>query len=237
MDKWKDELKQAFDAPQPVRKRNFLRHLDLPGMPVHEFLFSQIGYIRKWVWCVSTLIFVVSILGLAFLPGTVLWLISGLTPLLALTIISESGRSELYKMAELEMATRFSLRSVTFARLAILGLMNLLLLGVLLPIGLWNDTVAPFAAALYIVTPFLLTTFIGLYIVRKFRGQEAMYACVGTSVGISISLFLSHNIIPFIYQEQCLTAWMITALALLFGNGKQCIAMIKKTEELAWNLS
>ena len=49
MDKWKDELKQAFDAPQPVRKRNFLRHLDLPGMPVHEFLFAQIGYIRKWV--------------------------------------------------------------------------------------------------------------------------------------------------------------------------------------------
>lgn len=237
MNKWKDELKQAFDAPQPLRKRDFLCHLDLPGMPVHEFMFTQIGYIRKWVWCVFTLIFVVSILGLDFLPGTVLWLISGLTPLLALTIISESGRSELYKMVELEMATRFSLRSVTFARLAILGLMNLLLLGVLLPIGLWNDTVAPFAAALYIITPFLLTTFIGLYIVRKFRGQEAMYAYVGTSVGISISLFLSHNIIPFIYQEQYLTVWMITALTLLFGNGKQCIAMIKKTEELSWNLS
>ena len=233
MNKWKDELKQAFDAPQPLRKRDFLRHLDLPGMPVYEFMFTQISYIRKWVWCVSTLIFVVSILGFAFLPGTVLWLISGLTPLLALTIISESGRSELYKMVELEMATRFSLRSVTFARLAILGLMNLLLLGVLLPIGLWNDTVAPFAAALYIITPFLLTTFIGLYIVRKFRGQEAMYAYVGTSVGISISLFLSHNIIPFIYQEQYLTVWMITALTLLFGNGKQCIAMIKKTEELS----
>ena len=237
MNKWKDELMQAFDAPQPVRKSIFLRQLDLPRMPVHEFLFSQIGYIRKWIWCVSTLIFVVSILGLAFLPGTVLWLISGLTPLLSLTIISESGRSELYKMVELEMATRFSLRSVTFARLAILGLMNLLLLGVLLPIGLWNDTVAPLAAALYIITPFLLTTFIGLYIVRKFRGQEAMYTCVGTSVGISISLFLSHNIIPFIYQEQCLTAWIITALVLLFGNGKQCVAMINKTEELAWNLS
>lgn len=237
MDRWKDELKQAFDAPQPVKKRNFLRHLDLPGMSVHEFLFSQIGYIRKWIWCVSTLILVVSILGLAFLPNTVLWLISGLTPLLALTIISESGRSELNNMVELEMATRFSLRSVTFARLAILGLMNLLLLGVLLPIGLWNDTVAPFAAALYIITPFLLTTFIGLNIVRKFRGQEAMYACVGTSVGISFFLLLSHNIIPFIYQEQCFSAWMITALALLFGNGKQCIAIIKKTEEFAWNLS
>ena len=77
----------------------------------------------------------------------------------------------------------------------------------------------------------------GLYIVRKRSGQEAMYACVGTSVGISVLLFLSHNVTPFIYREQCLTAWTIAALALLIGNGKQYIAMIKQTEELAWNLS
>lgn len=235
MNKWKDELRQAFDAPRPLEKRKFLRNLKLPGMSVHEFMFSQIGYIRKWVWCVSVLILTVSVLGFAFLPGTVLWLISGLTPLLALTSISESGHSELYKMAELEMATRFSLRSVVFARLAILGLVNLLLLGILMLIGLQNGTVAPFAAALYIITPFLLTTFAGLYIVSKFRGQGAMYACVGTSVGISIFLFIAHNIIPFIYRRQCLTTWMIIALALLFGNGKQYIAIIKKTEELAWN--
>ena len=237
MDQWKDELKRAFEVPRPVRKREFLQQLELPRMPVYEFLYVQIGYIRKWAWCVSGLVFAASVLGLAFLPDRVLWLISGFTPLLAMTIVSESGRSERYEMAELEMATRFSLRSVTLARLAILGLMNLLLLGVLLPIGLWSGTSTPYAAALYMITPFLLTTFIGLYIARKFRGQEAMYACVGASVGISISLFLSHNIIPFIYQKQCLTAWMITALVLLFGNGKQCVAMINKTEELAWNLS
>lgn len=235
MDKWKNELKQALEAPRPLRKREFLRQLDLPQMTVYAFLFSQISYIRKWVWYASTLIFVIAVLGLAFLPGTVLWLISGLTPLLALTIISESGRSELYKMAELEMSTRFSLRSVTFARLGILGIMNLLLLGMLLPIGLWSDIVDPFAAALYIITPFLLTTFIGLHIVRKNRGQEAMYAYVGTSVGISISLLLSHNIIPFIYQKQCFTAWMIAALVLLVGTGMQGIALIKQKEELAWN--
>lgn len=237
MDQWKDELKRAFEAPRPVRKREFLRQLELPRMPVYEFLYVQIGYIRKWAWCVSGLVFAVSVLGLAFLPDRVLWLISGLTPLLALTIVSESGRSERYEMAELEMATRFSLRSVTLARLAILGLMNLLLLGVLFPIGLWSGTSTPLAAALYMITPFLLTTFIGLYIVRKLSGQEAMYACVGTSVGISMFLFLSHNVIPFIYREQCLAAWMITALALLVGNGKQYVAMIKQTEELAWNLS
>ena len=215
MDKWKNELKYAFEAPRPVRKKDFLRQLDLPRIPLHEFLFAQIGYIRKSSWCVSALIFVVSALGLAFLPGKVLWLISGLTPLLALTMVSESGRSELYKMAELEMATRFSLGSVTFARLVILGLMDLLILGVFLLIGSWDNTSTTFAAALYIVTPFLLTAFTGLYIMRKRRGQDAMYPCVGTSVGISFFMFLSHNLLPFIYQEQYIAVWMIITLSMI----------------------
>lgn len=237
MNRWKDELEKALDIPQPMRKSEFLRQLNLCKMSVNEFLYTQIGYIRKRVWCVSALIFIISILGLAFLPGTVLWLISGLTPLLALSLISECGRSERYKMIELEMATRFSLRSVTCARLAILGLMNLLLLGILFLIGLWDDSVTTVAVALYIITPFLLTTFIGLYIMRKFRGKEVMYSCTGISVGISIFLLVFHNIIPFIYMEQSLTVWLIMALVSFFGNGRQCILMIKQTEELTWNLT
>ncbi len=237
MNHWKDELKQAFAAPYPLRKREFLRQLESRRISVHEFLFSQIGYIRKWVWCVSALVFIVCILGLTFLSGDVLWLISGLAPLLALTIISESGRSECYEMAELEMATRFSLRSLTLARLGILGVTNLLLLGLLFAVGLWNNTLDPLAAGLYIITPFLLTTFVGLYIVRKFKGREAIYACVGTAVGISFSVLISHNVIPFIYQESYLAVWTAVALALCIGNGKEYIAMIKRTEELAWNLS
>lgn len=231
MNNWKKDLKQALEAPKPVRKREFLRQLDLPKMSVVAFLFSQVSYIRKWVWCVSFFVFGVAMLGVAFVPNMVLWLISGLTPLLALTVVSENGRSERYKMVELEMATRFSLRSVTFARLTILGMMNLLIFGVFLLVGVWNDTATPLAIGLYIITPFLFTSFTGLYIVRKCRGQEAMYICTSISVGMSVFLFFAHNIIPFIYEEQYLVLWMIAMLVLLFGTGRQCIAMIKQTGE------
>lgn len=237
MDHWKDEIKQAFAAPPPCRKSDFLRRLDPPRISVYGFLFSQIGYIRKWVWGVSVSVFLVSVLGLAFLPADVLWLVSGLTPLLALTAISESGRSQCYEMTELEMATRFSLRSVVLARLGILGAADLILLGLLLPVGLWNNSLSPFAAGLYIVTPFLLTALVGLHIVRKFPGREAMYACTGTTLCISFSVFLSHSSIPLIYQESYLVWWALGALALCVGTGKQYIAMIKRTEEFAWNLS
>ena len=159
MYQWKEELKHAFEAPKPVKKREFLRRLDVPKMSFSTFLFSQMSYIRKWVWVVSFLVFSVAILGVAFVPDAVLWLISALTPLLALTVVSESGRSACYKMDELEMATRFSLRSVTFARLTILGLLNLLIFTIFLFLGVWNDTATPLAVGLYIVTPFLFTSF------------------------------------------------------------------------------
>lgn len=235
MNRWKDELKRAAIVPAPPGKRDFLRKLPPPRMPFHEFLFSQIAYIRKWIWGVSALAFAAAVWGLAFLPGSALWLVSGLTPLLALTIISESGRSEYYKMNELEMTTRFSLRSIVLARLCILGFANLLTLGLLLLLGSWHSALPPFAAGLYIITPFLLTTFTGLYIVRRVKGQEAIYICTGTAVGISLFSFLSHDIFPFIYQEQWLALWTIAALVLLIKNGKLCAAVIKQTEELAWN--
>lgn len=237
MKHWKDELKQGFNAPEPLNKKAFLRKIGPTRMTTREFLFTQISYISKLSWCVAFFVFITAILGLTLLPNTVIWLISGLTPLLALTIISESGRSELYKMAELEMATRFSLRSVTFARLGILGLMNLFILGIFVLIGLWNGSSTPFAVLLYIITPYLLTTFTGLSIVRKFNGQEALYGCVGVAIGISIALFFSHNVIPIIYQKQWLVLWAIVAMILLPATGKQCIAMIKQTEEYTWNLS
>lgn len=236
MNNWKNELKQAFDAPSPLRKREFMRQLDCPRMRIREFLFTQIGYIRKWVWCVSAFTFIASVLSAAFLSDDILWIISALTPLLALTIISESGRSECYEMAELEMATRFSLKSVVLARLGILGVTNLMLLCLLVPIGLWNNVFSPVASGLYIITPYLLTTFFGLFIVRKFKGREAIYACAGVTVCISFSVLFSHSAVSHIYQENYLVWWAAGALALCIGTGKQYITIINRTEELAWNL-
>lgn len=237
MNKWKEDLKLAFEAPCSTKKQEFLKNIDVPAMPIQDFVISQISYIRTWVWCISFIIFIVSLFWTVFLPDTVLWLISGLAPLMALTIISESGRSELYKMAELEMTIRFSLRSVIFARLVIVGVMNMILLVVLILIVSWNTAVVSIAKIFYIVTPFLLTSFIGLLVMRKIRGQEGMYACVGVSVGISMFLLLSHKILSFIYHEQYFMVWGMVALVLFAGNGKQCISLIKQTEEVVWNLS
>ena len=112
---------------------------------------------------------------------------------------------------------------------------DLLILAMLLPLGLWSRSAEPFSAGLYILTPFLLSTFVGLYTIRTWAGREGLYACVGESAGISFFVTFSHEIAPFIYWESCLWIWAAAALILCVGNGKQCIELLKRTEELVWS--
>lgn len=222
----RNDLKRIFEAPPPLRKRKFLRELELPRMNTAEFIFSQIGYIRRWVWAVSAGIFGVSLAGSVVLSADMLWAISAFAPLLALTVLSESGRSECFGMAELEMATRFSLRSIFFARSGILGTANLALLCLLIPVGMWNNRLNPPQAGLYILTPFLMTAFVGLCIVRRFRGREAIYLCAVSAVCVSLSVLFCRQTFPQIYQQDHLAWWTAGSLLLAAGTAKQYHEML-----------
>ena len=234
MNNWKTALSRAFAPPPPLKKASFLMELPPPAMPPHRFLITQIGYIRKWVWCVSALVFLSALYSAHFLPRDAIWITAACTPLLALSLIAESGRSQFYGMEELEMATRFSFKSVTLARLGILGLMDLGLLILLIPLGVHA---APLSAGVCIVTPYLGTCFAGLWILRHFKGREAMYACGGVTLCVSFSVTLSHSQLPFLYQENCLAWWAAAAIVLCVSAGKQYKAFIQEQEEFSWSLS
>lgn len=233
---FRKELKDLFEPPEPLYKKEFLRQLEQPKISTFQFVCSQTGYIRKWIWAFSALVFAVSAAGVFFCSLDMLWGISAFTPLLALTVLSESGRSGNYGMEELEMATRFSLRSVILGRLGILGTGNGILLCLLLPIGIWNSMISPIRAGVYIVTPFLLTAFSGLWIVRKFKGREAVYFCMGIAACVSFSVFFSHMTFPQIYQGDYFAWWIAGGGLLFLGTAKQCCNMINRTEEFVWSL-
>lgn len=225
----KNELRRAFEAPEPQRKRAFLRTLEQPGPGIFAFVLSQTGYVRRWVWIVSALVFMLSTAGAAGLSADKVWIISALMPMLALTVVSESGRSENYGMAELEMATRFSLRSVVLARLGILGVENLLILGVL-TIGIWRRGDSAVQAGAGILLPYLMTTFAGLAVVRRKRGREAVYICVGIAVLISSLMMAPHGGIFRYYQMES-GIWRTAAvLLLLAGTAGQCAGIVSRTE-------
>lgn len=225
---FKKELSQVFDAPPPLHKKEFLRKLEHPKMSMAEFILLQTGYIRNRVWGISALVFAVSLTGSIILSLDMLWVISAFSPVLALTVLSESGRSESCEMAELEIATRFSLRSVLFARSGILGTGSLALLCLLMPLGLQNNEFSLLQAGVSIITPFLLTSFTGLWIVRKFRGQEAMYFCAGFAACISVFVFFFHRTVPQICQGYYIVWWLLGILLLCIGTIVQYCKIVRR---------
>lgn len=228
----KKKLEYVFEAPEPLHKKAFLRTLEQPKISMSAFIFSQIGYIRRWIWILSVLVFVLSVMGAVWMSADTVCVISALMPLLALTVVSESRRSENYEMAELEMATRFSLRSVILARLGILGVENLVILGILMPVGMWRQGFGAIQVGIHILLPYLMMTFAGTSIVRRIRGREAVYICVGVAVCVSFFVIALHGSIPQLYHVDTLVWGIAAVLLTAVGTVRQCVDMVKEIAEV-----
>ena len=239
------DIEQSVETEQSLKAERFAADTESAAWPgrwidagLPAFVLSQITYISKGIWWLSAAVFAAACL-LAASPGMagdrnqnqVIWGISALAPLLAMTVIAESCQ-----MAELEMATRFSLRSVALARLGILGLENLGMLILFVFMGRGGDGAGQggsmVQAGLGILLPYLLTSFLGLRIVRSFRGREAVYYCFGMASCISILVFMTHDHIRYLYQERNLLWWAAGTFALGVGTVKQYVRLVGDTAEL-----
>lgn len=230
---WKEGLREAFAAPAPPGKETFLRRLDRPGSSIGEMVLSQAAYIGRRLWLISVLVYAAAVAGAAVMELDTVWAVSALTPLLALTLVSECRRSERYGMEELEMTARFSLRTVVLARLGLLGAENLAVLCLLVPLGARGSRMGMVQAGVYIVVPFLLTTFLALWAEQRLRGQEGAYVSAGIAVCVSLGAFFVHGGVPALYREDCTGWWVAGVLLLCAGILRQYGRMLKRTEELS----
>lgn len=191
----KKELHEAFSPPKPKGKEKFLNALPYPKLSFSEFLFSQIKYIRKRVWVVSVLIVAAAVVTVCFMslkaPSYIglpaVWIISSLTPFLAMLTASEISRSNMYGMTELETACRFSLPQLTGARTLILGGVSFAVIAALTVISGIFTPVGIAKAAIYILTPFLLVNGISLAVFSRFKAREGGYISGGLALFVSVS--------------------------------------------------
>ena len=161
-------------------------------------------------------------------------LIAAAVPFLALALAAETGRSARYGMEELELAARFSLKAVVAARMGILGIGNLLLLGILIPVwgdlegnGLWQTGCA-------LLIPYFLTAFLQLWVVRKFRGSENMYACFGITVLVSGLTTLQEQMAVWTFRIPG-AVWAALTVLLAAMALRESARYIKQAEEYVWN--
>lgn len=232
-------LRAAYEPPVPRHKQGFLRRIgcfESRGVGWFRFLMTQVSYIGKWVWIASSAVFFTA-LGYGTLSDkNTIWLFSAIIPFLAVTFITESIRSEVYGMAELEMASRFSLKSLLLARMEILGLMHLLVLCFIALIGSGNSGITLFRTGVYLLVPYLLTDAAGLWIARKIRGREAVYGSLAVAVVIGFFPVFLQLIQDYVYDEKYFVWWLAVLVILGGVTLSELKKRIKRTEEYTWSL-
>ena len=80
----KRALKDAFEAPEPKHKKEFLKELEQPQISTVSFLLSQVSYIRKSVWIGSVFVAVLAVLWADAVGEDSVWVISAMMPFVAL---------------------------------------------------------------------------------------------------------------------------------------------------------
>lgn len=230
-------LQEAFQAPPPLGKASFLRSIrpkTRSRVSTGRFVLQQAAYIRKWVWALSAGVFLGALAGGRFLGGEVLWMLSAAMPLLAVSAVMEYMRSEVWGMTELEMAARFCLKSILLARIGALGAVHLVTLMLLSLLCRWEG-ITLLRIGLCLLGPYLLTDAAALWLIRKIRGREAVYLCLGLAVMVGIlPLLAGYGGAGFRIPEDSrgwTTVLLLLGAAAAWGWKKN----IERTEELTWS--
>ncbi len=230
--KMKKLLKTGFEPPKPVEKTKFVRNLPPRKVSNFELLHTQIKYIRKLTWLLCGLIFVLTAFAALSVTKESMWMLSALVPFLSISLISESGRAESCGMAELELSTRFNLKTTVMAKLLILGSVNLVLM-IFMSLFAGGGISA---SVFYIFIPYMLSAAAGLLICRKIQGNGALYLSGTVSVIIAaMEIAFRKNIFSFFQSSGEGERFLIFSL-LTAALARECYKRIKETEELKWSL-
>lgn len=234
--KLKEALGEAFRAPAPECKAAFLKQHRRRELGRWELAAVQAGYIRWWVWGRSLGVFG-AILWAAARPHLSMGLscAAALTPFLALLAVAENGRARFYQMEELELACRVPRAAVLLARMLVLGLFHLALLGALTPaLAVWGGLGTVRAAGACLLTPYLLTAALGMELTRRFRGREGLLACGGGAALVSAMGTMAAYQRPELYRPERLSLWGLALAASAFAAGMEIMLSLKE-RELQWN--
>lgn len=229
--KLRDELKKVYQAPPPERKCAFLHQIALQPIHTGHVVWSQISYISKLEWLLSILLFSITIMINYFFETAVFGMTLALMPFLAVAAVSECMRSVVYGMDELEMAARFSLKSIILARMFMIGIENLVLV-IIFSVFMHGGLLL---TMLCLAVPYLITTYGSLLIVRKVSGKEGIYICISYSAAVSMLVGVGFLNYAWIYQEQFVYFWMAAVLLLTFANFKEGRRFLAVPKEEKWN--
>ena len=229
-------LKEAYEPPKPLNKERFLKSVRPESVSLGRFVCRQVMYIRKTVWLFMIALVCVVVLGVSLGIQNTERTLMMLMPFMAAIAVMESIRSKRFNMTELEMVTRFSLKSVIFARMTILGIAALMILCIaspLIALSFGGETVM---TAVRVAIPYLLAMVLSLLAERSPLGKMTEYSSLAIAAMISFTVFLSDSINPAVVSAVIKTVeryGILIALVLLVLTVYEQYRIIKNAEAFA----
>lgn len=243
-------LPLAFEAPAPQGKREFLQKLSAPPVSMWRFVRTQAAYISSLAWIMSSAVAAAAFLYAGIMrrewfrgaaqgtQGNTLWFVSAVIPILALVAVAENARSEIHGMEELELASRFSLKSVVLARMELLGGVHFALLCTISFLCRTEGRILQ--TVVYIFVPYLATVAGSTWIVRRIHGREALYGCAALAAAIGVvPVQASWQAALFDPYKAEYFGWWMAAFVVMAGlTFLEYGRKISETEEMVtqWNL-
>ncbi len=211
----RDALSKSFAAPATQNKEIFLANIRYPKASYKEVFFSQISYLRKRVWTATSLLICVAALFIQWGASAQndLAILSAVLPFISLIGILELHRTTAFRMAEMELACRYSLEVITLMRLVVLGVLGFVALLSFVVLAQGNDYGA-LRNLVYLAAPYLFCTAVSLCIVSKYREKEASYVCGAVCTMVSSVVLALDFVYPFIYGASYVFVWVGVCLAL-----------------------
>lgn len=234
---FKEELQVIYDAPAPIHKDAFLKQHHRREITIWDFIKIQAGYVSKLSWIGSLVLFSVALVFVRYVSNHTAWAMASLMPVFAVLLLVENGRSTYYGMAELELASRFSLCAVGMARLAAIGIVQIVLFMFLIPVFTLCEIGTVIQGAAYLLVPYLASVILGLIVSRKLNEKDGIYGCIGSALFIEGLQYFAYTSHPAIYAPQNQFGWGILLIGAIIITVWQIRITSREMEELKWNWS
>lgn len=233
----KNELKAIYDAPAPIRKDTFLKQHHRREISLWDFIKIQAGYVSKLSWIGSLVLFAIALVFARYVDDDTIWAMASLMPAFAILLLVENGRSAYYGMAELELASRFSLCTVGMARLGAISIGQVILFLFLIPVFVLYEIGTVIQGAAYLLVPYLASVVLGLVVSRKLNSKGGIYGCIGSALFVEVSQYFAYTVQPEIYAPQNQFIWMLLLIGAIIITVWQVRITSRGMEELKWNWS
>ena len=157
-------------------------------------------------------------------------------PILAVLVVTETFRSSVYGMAEMEMAAKHYLPQVLLIRMGIIGTVDFLLILLGIPFVVKEGTVGIFRTLVYLLAPYLCTCALSLQIQKCQRGRDTLWSCICCGLLVSGMNLISRIIQDKIYDIGIFYLWICGLLLLVCFLYRQMKQILHGMEEWEWNL-